>query len=183
MRRASSQSTPGPVVHSLSMGEGMSAVPVSVKKWAKSAHLHEIRKDGARRGSDAQTDENATGSTSTSSSPKRFDAEDVENIRESDGGSKISIPGSHPGSTADRNEYERNRYDTESRPRAPLSVSSLENHSRSQGQDSSGLETDRIEQSGHPNGGPRIIDLDTESESWVDTDVEGSEVDAEERSL
>ncbi|THH09836.1 hypothetical protein EW145_g1726, partial [Phellinidium pouzarii] len=150
LRRMSSHNSPGGMTYTVSMGGTVS--PLSAKKWAKSAHLHEIRRSNTR-----------------SSMPKHG-TEDVgrEGVEETHG----FRPG--PGKNMTPEELERgcNRERDSARDwggREPLSVSPLQNRSRE----------DVLGSPWQPSvattARARVIDLDNESESWVDTDVESSE--------
>ncbi|KAL5482391.1 hypothetical protein ACEPAI_8985 [Sanghuangporus weigelae] len=175
MRRASSHSTPGPVQQSHSMKEGGSSglvpKPVSAKKWAKTAHLHEIRRKSPKRSStEAQVQLAIYSSSTTPASNKqgRPDHENSEIGDRADEGSKQPLP--------EPSLYSEGSSHTHS-AREPLSVSPLQNRSR----EGRGTEYDRFQygQTCQPNANsnPKIVEIDTESDNWSDTDAAGSDVD------
>ncbi|KAL5501837.1 hypothetical protein ACEPAH_9098 [Sanghuangporus vaninii] len=175
MRRASSHSTPGPVQQSLSMREGGSSgsvpKPVSAKKWAKTAHLHEIRRKSPKRSStDAQIQLAVYSAFTTPASNKqgRPDHENSEIGDRADEDSKQLPPESF---------FNSEGFSQTHSVREPLSVSPLQNRSR----EGRGTEYDRFQhgQTCQPNANsnPKVVEIDTESDNWSDTDAAGSDVD------
>ncbi|OCB85710.1 FMN-dependent alpha-hydroxy acid dehydrogenase [Sanghuangporus baumii] len=219
MRRASSHSTPGPVQQSLSMREGGSGgsvpKPVSAKKWAKTAHLHEIRRKSPGHSSTEAQVQLATYSSSTTPNSNVQGRPDRENSKTGDRDdedlkhplfteaqvqlatySSSTTPNSNVqgrpdrenSKTGDRGDEDLKHplselplnSDDSSQPhsaREPFSVSPLQNRSRQGG----GTEYDRFQhgQTCQPNANsnPKIVEIDTESDNWSDTDAVGSDVD------
>ena len=154
------------------MSGGPAPKPVSAKKWAKSAHLHEIRKKNHKHSvGDGQTQIDATTRSAalTSSARDQSDRENaVSNSRGGDRPKELPLPDlmTHSGT-----------FGAVHSSREPLSISPLQNRSR-EGRET-GLEKLQHGQTCESNASPnrKIIDIDTESDNWSDTDAAGSDVD------
>ncbi|KAH8114813.1 UNC-like C-terminal-domain-containing protein [Phellopilus nigrolimitatus] len=168
LRRANSHSSPAAAAMAHSVSTGLLS-PLPPKKWAKSAHLHEIRKH-PRPG--AGTPEREQERPSGVPVEQERNQEEPENARQEEG-RHVFWP-STPPDTA-----EQGRLREHDGGRAPLSVSALQNRAREQ-DGTTTLEGLALGSPWQPNdtsrAGPKVVEIDTESESWVDTDVEGSEV-------
>lgn len=157
LRRMNSHNSPIALSHTFSTG---STPPLSVKKFAKTAHLHEIRRVKSKSSSSAKKGANAHERQDSSASENI--AIDNENFSPSD--RNVHWP-SKPLASDDE-EREQSHLGM----REPFSVLPLQNRPRSPQHYNS------ILSSPWRGSEQKIIDLDAEAENgWVDTDMEGSE--------
>ncbi|KAI5117994.1 hypothetical protein M0805_004491 [Coniferiporia weirii] len=198
LRRMNSHNSPTAMAYTLSAG----GTPVaSVRRWAKSAHLHEIRKTGTRTGAGVGVlrnreegkegvkvqDAMATArrgllTPRTSQEPDAGEADAVEGVHMFwPSTPPVPIPNSEPEPEPDSPGCDG--WEGGSRGQAPSSVSALQNRSRNRTRaDGQSTGLGRLGPSfqlgaGAADADAKVIDLDAESESWVDTDtdIEGSE--------
>lgn len=156
-----SHNSPIALTHTLSTGL---PPPLSVKKFAKTAHLHEIRRVKSKASASAKKGLGIPGHERQDSSASENIAVEKDYASASDQAHWI-----HKSTAAITDEGERDQ--DRLGAREPLSILPLQNRARSP------RHPHDILSSAWHNPERKVIDLDAESENgWVDTDIEGSEV-------
>lgn len=185
LRRTSSHNSPINTTHPHSTSHIIST-PLSAKKWAKTAHLHEMRRSGGIKHNSKPVHHTAT--TKANETPRKHRSASLTRTDQKSGtkpGSDASLfwpvevtDSATRGRLGDRVVFKPVDVNNSTSPRSgPLSVSPLQNRARSREDD----DLTKLTALGSPwhhhnrhTGGHNIIDLGTESESWIDTDIEGS---------
>lgn len=192
LRRSSSHNSPTGaaaaglgVVQSFSVGPS----PLSAKKWAKSAHLHEIRPTRTPRVGLTSATENDQAQVTQGAlqalvemSPTKVDHADKtpEDSKNQSIDADVFWPSMHSRSPMQVGS------DSYREPLAPLQnrARDASDTARTLDAQAAGL---TLHSQWHPSpdlGSPtKFQDIDTESESWVDTDVEGSDAGDSSREL
>lgn len=186
----------------MSLSGGLSAPLASAKKWAKSAHLHEIRKPKNENASPSPTKPDfnlGRGERGLEEALKALSSPRLEAVKppgtdrtmfwfETPPTSDDIRHGESRGRSKERSRANRD----ESNPKAPwesrrpLSTSSEQNRTRERSETLIPADIEhfrlgspyqgRTSINGSVDGRQRILDIDTESESWIDTDVESSDM-------
>ena len=185
LRRTSSHNSPITISHPQSIST-ITSIPVSAKKWAKSAHLHEMRRGVKHAHKQAYTSLSSKGIEAQSDHRNSsLTQEGQKNGLKMGSDTGLIWPENSDGARGrrkDQGEYkvDDSFEDRDSSRRLPLSVLPLQNRTRSREGCGAQPRLNTLgspwhEQSGNNHAGNRnIIDLGTESESWIDTDIEES---------